>query len=139
MDAEKIREELDKGLELESIEVKMPLTVMKPLHAKWLSEMYNVMTSEQGKDVIASGWEASGICEAIKIGLLKLPSLDPFKDISPIVDESIDFSSPPPKALQQSSPAVKTSMLIVEMKMKTRSGRETPLIYSISSDLVVFC
>ena len=66
--AEKIREELDKGLELESIEVKMPLTVMKPLHAKWLIEMYNVMTSEQGKDVIVSGWEASGICEAIKIG-----------------------------------------------------------------------
>ena len=71
----------------------MPLTVMKPLHAKWLIEMYNVMTSEQGKDVIVSDWEASGICEAIKIGLLELPSLDPFKDISPIVDGSIDFWS----------------------------------------------
>ena len=52
--------------------------------------MYDIKTSEQGKDVIISGREVSGICEAIKIGLSKLPTLDPCKDISPI-EENIDF------------------------------------------------
>ena len=35
--AEKIGAGLEKGLELESIEVKLTLTVMKPLHARWLN------------------------------------------------------------------------------------------------------
>ena len=81
--AEQIREGLDKGLELESIDEKMTLTVMKPLHARWLIELYDIMTSEQGKDVIISGWEVSGISETIKIGLSKLPILDPLKIFLP--------------------------------------------------------
>ena len=66
--AEQIREGLDKCFELESIEVKMTLTVIKLLHARWLIELYNTMTTEEGKEVIISGWEA-GINDAIKIGL----------------------------------------------------------------------
>ena len=73
--AEQIREGLDKGLELESIDAKITLTVMKSLHARWLMELYDIMTSEQGKDVIISGWEVSGISEAITIVLSKLPTL----------------------------------------------------------------
>ena len=60
---------------------------MKPLHARWLIKLYNMMTTGEGKQVIKSGWEAAGITEAIEIGSKNLPSLDPFCDISPINNE----------------------------------------------------
>ena len=37
------------------------------------------------------GWEVSGINDAIKIGLSKLPTLDPFKHIIDI-EEHVDFA-----------------------------------------------
>ena len=45
------------------------------------------MTTGEGKQVIKSGREAAGTTEAIEIGSKNLPSLDPFRDISPINDE----------------------------------------------------
>ena len=65
----------------------MPLTVMKPLHVRWLIKLYNTMTTGEGKQAIKSGWEAEGITEAIEIGSKNLPSLDPFRDIPPINGE----------------------------------------------------
>ena len=35
-----------------------------------------------------SGWKASGIIEAIKKGSARLPSLDPFIDLDPLLTES---------------------------------------------------
>lgn len=91
--AEEIRAVQKSGVELESIEIKklkMTLTVMEPLHARWLFELFNIMTTDQWKKAIISGWEVPGISEAIKIGLSQLPSLDLFSDIS-IGEENIDF------------------------------------------------
>lgn len=68
----------------------MTLTVMEPLHARWLFELFNIMTTDQWKKAIISGWEVPGISEAIKIGLSQLPSLDLFSHIS-IGEENIDF------------------------------------------------
>ena len=85
--AEQIRLNLDEGKTLESIDIKMPLTVMKPLHARWLIKLYNTMTTGEGKQVIKIGWEAAGITEAIKISSKNLPSVDPFRNISPINDK----------------------------------------------------
>ena len=45
------------------------------------------MATKEGKQIIKSGWEAAGITEAIEIGSKNLPSLDPFRDISPINNE----------------------------------------------------
>ena len=42
------------------------------------------MTTGEGKQVIKSGWETAGITEAVEIGPKNLPSLDPFRGISPI-------------------------------------------------------
>ena len=47
------------------------------------------MSSPEGKVVIASGWRKSGILDAVEMGLSKLPVLDPFNDICPLVDASI--------------------------------------------------
>ena len=47
------------------------------------------MSSPEGKVVIASGWRKSGILDAVEMGLSKLPVLDPFNDICPLVDASL--------------------------------------------------
>ena len=40
---------------------------MKPLHAKWIMDLYNELTSEKGKEIVLSGWRASGILDAVEI------------------------------------------------------------------------
>ena len=42
---------------------------------------------ETGRKLIFSGWRASGII-AIRLGIAKLPSLDPFQDIDPMAEEN---------------------------------------------------
>jgi len=85
--SEQIQNEFDKGKDIDEIEVKLSLTVLKPLHAAWIKEYYDHMTSENGKPVIKNGWKASGITNAIEMGLSKLPSIDPFSDIDPLISE----------------------------------------------------
>ena len=41
--------------EVEQIEIKLTLTTLKPIHAKWLVDFYNHMTTLEGKQVISSG------------------------------------------------------------------------------------
>ena len=42
--ADQITQVMDKGQELEQIEIPLKLSIVKPLYAKWLIEMYNEMT-----------------------------------------------------------------------------------------------
>ena len=56
-------------------------------------EFYNKMTSESGAKVIISGWEASGILDAVKMGSTELPSIDPFHDISPLISSPVQVDS----------------------------------------------
>ena len=42
---------MDDGQELDSIDVELELSIVKPFHAKWLMEVYNEMTSAEGKEV----------------------------------------------------------------------------------------
>ena len=85
---EQITEQLDDGKQIEEVDVKLQLTRLKPLHAEWLVELFNHMTTSQGKEIIMSGWKASGIIEAIKKGTVILPNLDPFNDLDPLLTES---------------------------------------------------
>ena len=85
---EGITEQLDNGKQIE-VDVKLQLTSLKPLHAEWLVEHFNNMTTSQGKEIIMSGWKASGIIiEAIEKGSDRLRSLDPFNDLDPLLSES---------------------------------------------------
>ena len=47
------------------------------------------MASRDGHEVCMKGWKKSGIFNAIVKGINDLPSLDPFKDIEPLVDNEI--------------------------------------------------
>ena len=54
---DQVTQTMDKGQELEQIEIPLKLSIVKPLHAKWLIEMYNEMTSADGKQVCLKGWQ----------------------------------------------------------------------------------
>ena len=77
---------LENGQELDDIEIDYRLSVLKPLHAKWLISFYNYMTTTKGQEVISNGWKRSGIYDSITLGSSKLPALDPFRDICPLME-----------------------------------------------------
>ena len=60
---------------------------MKPVHAHRMVDLYNDMTTGEGKKNIESGWKAVGIQDTVKLGLKNLPTVDPFSDIDPILDD----------------------------------------------------
>ena len=68
---------------------------LKPLHAEWLVELYNQMSTTEGQKIIHSAWKASGITEAMKAGKSSPQPLDPFHDIDPMAeldDEGVDLT-----------------------------------------------
>ena len=79
-----IENQLSLGKKIEDVNIQFRLTTLKPLHAKWILEFYNHITSEKGAEIIINGWKAAGIYDALKMGSSALPSLDPFQDISPL-------------------------------------------------------
>ena len=86
--SKEIKRQLDAGKPLEEVDVKLRLSVMKPIHAQWMVELYNHMTTGDGKKNILSGWRAAGIQDAVKLGLSGLPTVDPFSDLDPMLDNT---------------------------------------------------
>ena len=84
---QEVQSELKKGTSIEDISIKFPLTMMKPLHANWIIQMYNELTSKKGKKVIQEGWAKSGIFDTIMLRSKNLPSLDSFEEIEPLDSE----------------------------------------------------
>ena len=89
--SQEISKALNEGVPLDDIEINLKLSVLKPLHAKWLLEVFNHMTSDAGKSVIENGWKSAGISNAVSQGLSNLDTLDPFDSIDPLVQESQDY------------------------------------------------
>ena len=58
----------EKGIKLDEADVKLLLSTLKPLHAGWLVDFYNEMTTPNGVETIKSGWRASCIQDAITLG-----------------------------------------------------------------------
>ena len=56
-----VKQQFDGGKSLEKVKVDFRPSVLKPLHAQWLVNMYNFFTSEKGKTVISKGWKKAGI------------------------------------------------------------------------------
>ena len=54
------------------------MSVLKPLHAHWIIDLYNYLTTSEGKEIIANGWKAEYITEALEKGKRGLEPLDPF-------------------------------------------------------------
>ena len=72
---------------MEEIDVKLWLSILKPLHTGWVVNFYNFITSAEGKEVILNGWKAASIYDAIRLGIGKMPPMDPYHDIDPLVNE----------------------------------------------------
>ena len=74
-----IQKGLDEGKALEDIDVDVRLTIIKPMHAQWLVNLYNYF-SEDGQQIVIKGWKRSGVLGLLD-GATTLPPLNPFKDI----------------------------------------------------------
>ena len=79
---------LQAGVKVDNINIEFKLTTIKPLHAKWIVDYYNHITSEAGTDVIINGWKSASIYDAIKTGKSNIPSIDPFNEIAPLAVSS---------------------------------------------------
>ena len=53
-----LNKELDDGKALDEINRKILLTTMKQLHAGWLIDIYNELSSPEGRKVILGGWKS---------------------------------------------------------------------------------
>ena len=74
---------LENGVELDDIEVDYRLSVLKPLHAKWLVEYVITCPPTRAKKLLSI--VGTGIFDPIKLSSSGLPSLDPFADICPLI------------------------------------------------------
>ena len=80
------------GINLEDIEVNLKLSLIKPIHAAWVVDFCNHMTTANGVETITSGWKAAGILDAVELGSSVLPSIDPFDDIDPLLSSQLEDS-----------------------------------------------
>ena len=85
-----VKAQLDDGISIDDVQVGLQLTKLKPIHARWLVEFYNHMTTSKGKEIIDNGWKAAGISDALELGSSKMPSIDPFHDIDPMLSDDIE-------------------------------------------------
>ena len=88
--ASQVSKQLANKVPVDEVQVKLQLSTMKPIHAGWIIDFYNEMTTTTGIDIIKSGWASAGITDAIKIGLEKLPSIDPFEELDPMICNNED-------------------------------------------------
>ena len=88
--SQQVSSQLARGINLENIEVKLKLSLIKPIHAAWVVDFYNHMTTAKGVEIITSGWRTVGILDAIELGSSALPSIDPFDDIDPLLSTQLE-------------------------------------------------
>ena len=88
------RKELDAGKSLDEISMKIKLVTMKPLHAKWVINVFNQLSSFEGKNVILLEWKASGIFDALERGLAGFSGsfVDPYYEIDPFDQGEVHFN-----------------------------------------------
>ena len=92
--SKEIGKQLEENIPIEGIETKLNISVLKPLHASWLMEAYNHVTSSAGREIIANGWKSAGITEAVSKGIEGLEKLDLFHSIDPLFQQPNEFLNP---------------------------------------------
>ena len=63
--AAEIQKQVDDGISFEDANVDLKLSILKPIHADWLVEMYNFFSTSEGKGYILKGWEKAGITSVV--------------------------------------------------------------------------
>ena len=74
----------NEGKDIKDVDISLKLSIVMPLHAKGLIEMYNHMTSSKGRDVCLKGQKVADILDAAEKGLDGLQNLNAFHDINPL-------------------------------------------------------
>ena len=64
--ADEIKKQMDAGVPTESIDVNLKLTSLNALHANWLIELCNVLTTDDGRETVLNGWKKSGVTAVLK-------------------------------------------------------------------------
>ena len=64
---------MDAGVPAESIDVNLKLTSLKALNASWLIELYNVLTTADGREMVLNWWKKSGVTAVLKGSGTKTP------------------------------------------------------------------
>ena len=72
--------QLTGGTAEDDINVDIKLTTIKPLHAQWLVNFFNYLTTDEGKEIVLKDWRKTGISGLLD-GNTTLPEADPFKEI----------------------------------------------------------
>ena len=55
--SEKIKEQLDAGKQSHEVKVEVKISLIKPLHAKWVTKFYDYIRSKP--EIVCKGWEKS--------------------------------------------------------------------------------
>ena len=62
--AEQVQAQISKGIAPESVSVDLKISILKPIHAKWVTQYYDHIHTNE--DIVKNGWRRSGITKAIK-------------------------------------------------------------------------
>ena len=74
--ANEVKKQLDEGTEVYEIDIPLKLSILKPIHRRWLLGLYDHLRNN--KEIIINGFENDGITEAVT---QELPDEDPFADL----------------------------------------------------------
>ena len=74
--ANEVKKQLDEGTEVYEIDIPLKLSILKPIHGRWLLGLYDHL--QNNKEIIINGSESAGITEAAN---QELPDEDPFADL----------------------------------------------------------
>ena len=62
--ADQVSIQVNEGKQLDDIKVDLPISLLKPLHAKWVVQFYDKMQNEP--HIVVNGWLKSGIMDALR-------------------------------------------------------------------------
>lgn len=62
--SEQVQAQIEKGIQPDKVSVDLRISVLKPLHAKWIVQFYDYMQSN--KDIVVKGWQRSGVSAALE-------------------------------------------------------------------------
>ena len=83
--AEKVLQQLNRGVVAHDVKVDVRLSTIKPLHARWIIDMYKHLKDSKG--LVLSGFRKAHISEAVaEAANLAHLCENPFQDIDVVVD-----------------------------------------------------
>ena len=75
--ANEVKKQLDERTEVYEIDIPLKLSILKPIHGRWLLDLYDHLRNN--KEIIINCFESTGITE--EAVTQELPDEDPFADL----------------------------------------------------------